>query len=303
MMHETLIKTTYQNLLDCLNNLDEAIRQDCELMHAVVYKLPKFTNDDIKEKITEIYVEKYEGAQALSMALSHLKLHKLDADRSGRIIKRLPGVVLLQHPQPLSMHLLLNQINDLKQEFHALIIKHYPDKNKRFLALKDLTPDLVKLMAIRDVLHTPQPLYSVGFTWKIRKAIKNMNKEDVMAMLKKTKEYYAKRQQLSLYNEVLEEEIAHISSYPASSMFFLERPIRVSPAMNLRYVKDGVPFFLQTPHKKPPVDMVAHSPLWIFNGSPKIHPLKDYTIEHYQPPELPTEPLVLKRLNLYLARP
>lgn len=299
MMHEAIIKATYQNLLDCLANFEHAVRHESELLEAVVYKLPAFTNEDIKEKISEIHIDKIEGSIAVSMALSHLKDHKLDADRSGRIIKRLPGVIVLNHNEPLSMHLLINQINALKQEFHALIVKHYPDKNQRFLALKQLLPDLVKLMAIRDVLHVHKPLYSVGFTWKIRKVIKHMTKKQVMAMLLKTKEYYARRQQLSLYNEKLAEEIDHISSYPAASRFFMERPIRVAPAMNLRYIKDATSYFSD---KKAPVDMIAHSPLWVFNETPKIHPLKDYTTDHYQLPEPPTEPLVIKRLDLYLTR-
>ncbi|MAA94503.1 MAG: hypothetical protein CML22_07465 [Rheinheimera sp.] len=290
------IRLAYQNLLDECSLLEEALLEQSSLIQAQVYMLPRFDDNDVGVTPTTIPVTAHQGEDALKLALSHIKSFKLDEKHSGRIIKRLPGVIVLSHPQALSLLQRMATINLKKAELHKLIIDSHPDKNKRFLQLVDTLPNLVKLKAFRGVLFANRPLYSVGFTWKHRQSRQKLSKRNLIQLLDKTLEYYASYQPLSPYNEIVQKEKALISQYPATSRFIMARSLRVSPSMNLRYLKETA---VHIDGLKAPVDMIAHSPLFVFNQDVKLHPLKDYSVEDARPPRALPNPLVIDRLCVY----
>lgn len=291
-----LIRLSYQNLLDELSLLEEALLEQSTLIQAHVYELPLFEDEDIGTPPTDIPLITHHAHDALALALNHMKSFKLDEKHSGRIIKRLPGVIVLSHPHAMSVLQRMATINVKKAALHKEIIDSHPDKNKRFLQLVDILPNLVKLKAFRDLLFANRPLYSVGFTWKHRQSVQKLSKRMLIDMLDKTLKYYSSRYPLSPYNQVVQEERALISQYPATSRFIMARNLRVSPSMNLRYLKD-TPVLIDG--IKAPADKIAHSPMFIFNQDVKLHPLKPYSSDNVNPPRAIPNPLVLPRLYVY----
>lgn len=291
-----LIRVSYTDLLDSIALLVDELLERSTIENACVFELPAFDDNDIGSPPEHIPIVLHQGDDALKLALRHIQSFKLDNEHSGRIIKRLPGLISLSHPEPVSVLSRMAIINHKKSELHKLIIQSHPDKNKRFLQLVDILPNLVKLKAFRDLLFANRPLYSVGFSWKHRKSMKRLSKRQLLDMLNKTLSYYESRFPLSPYNDIVQNELSLISQYPATSRFIMARNLRVAPAMNLRYEKDTDVILSEL---KAPVDMIAHSPLFVFNQSIKLHPLKPYCSQDARPPEAPRNRLVIDRLSIY----
>jgi DNA replication terminus site-binding protein len=303
MDHHMMLKAVYQQLLEHQRLFAQIVQHDAQLQSACVYTYPNYTDKDIGKPVNEIPITPYRQEAALSRAINHLFVHKLDQTRSGRLVKRLPGTVVLQYDEPSELLQRMHTINGLKNQLHQLITQLSPDLKQRHDIIKHILPDLVKIMAYRDILFANKPLISVGFTWKHRQSSKTMGKSALMQMLQKTAQYFKTHQPAMNKHQPVEEEIALISKYPASTRFSCVRPLRVSPAMNLRYVQDTDRFINE---HKAPIDMVAHSPLWIVNQHPKIHSFHSYTAqedvdetERHSRGSKYTQ-LVIPRLHIYL---
>lgn len=291
----TLARVAYLDLVKEIMLLEDALRDHTHLIRADVYQLPAFTDDDIGQAPEAIPITPYTGQSALELALSHLHSFKLDQEHSGRIIKRLPGIVAIEHREPLSLLMRIAAVNRKKQELHDLILAHCPSRDARFMLLVNIIPNVVKLKAFRDLLFANRPLYSVGFSWKHRQSILRLSKSKLMAMLDKSLAYYQSRFPLSPKTEQIQKERDLISQYPATSHFVQARDLRVAPAMNLRYLPDTDNFL----PGRAPVDMIAHSPLLVINQSPRVHPLKPYDIQHAGTASNRYGELVLPRLCVY----
>lgn len=289
------VRLNYRNLMDEITLFEDELRQHASLLHAEVYQLPSFTDDDIGQQPESIEVQAITGEPAFSLALSHLHSFNLDYDHSGRIIKRLPGLLAVEHRDPFSLMKRLVNVNAKKAELHAEI-KKCPNNDMRFIMLTQAIPNVVKLKAFRDLLFANRPLYSVGFSWKHRQSIQRMGKSALLAMLNVSLNYHQTRFPLSEKTEQIKRDIDAISRYPSTSAFIQCRSLRVAPAMNLRYVKD-TPVFISG--LKAPVDMIAHSPLLVVNHYPKLHPLKAYLIDNAGINTQPYGEPVIPRLGIY----
>lgn len=286
----------YVDLLRDICLFEEAVLEKSTLIDAHVFQLPSFTDDDIGEIPTAIDVTPLTGQRALECTMLHLHALEQEHDHSARIIKRLPGIIALSHPEPDSLRARIFTINQKKAQFHLKLIELCPDPNKRFELLVMAMPNVVKLKVFRDILFANRPLYSVGFSWKHRQSKKKLGKHELLAMLDKSLAYYQKRFPLSEKTRDIEIERDTISAYPATSRFVQARSLRVAPAMNLNYVKHTAKHIDTA---SAPVDMIAHSPLFVFNQSLKIHPLKPYNIENAGQTAKVEHELVLPRLCIY----
>lgn len=294
LLHQ--VKTSFYDLRNEISLFEDSLLDEAELMYAHAYRLPNYTDEDIGQWPETIDVSPLQGLNALKYTLEHIKNLTMPHDHSGRIIQRIPGIIGLSHPDPQSLRLRIATINKKKHEFHAWLKHHLPDPNVRFLLLTNAMPNVVKLKAFRDILFTNRELYSVGFTWKHRQSINPLKKAALLLNLEKTMAYYKSRFPLSPKWEDVEREITIISRYPSTSAFLQVRDLRVSPSMNLRY-QANAPVYI--PDRKAPTDMIAHSPLFVFNQEVRIHPLKPYFLDNDRTPYQPKGELVIPRLNVY----
>jgi hypothetical protein len=126
--------------------------------------------------------------------------------------------------------------------------------------------------------------------------VQRFGKAQLMATLETNLSYYQKRFPLTNKPQEIAEEIAIISQYPATSCFIQARSLRVAPAMNLNYVKHTVKYIESA---SAPVDMIAHSPLFVFNQDVKIHPLKPYDVANAGTSKVHGKELLLPRISVY----
>ena len=301
MDNRMLISAIYNELIEHQRLLMATIKDDASLSSACVYTYPKYSDADIGKPVEEIPISPFTGEAALSRALAHLFDHKLDESRSGRLVRRLPGTIVIEHPEPISLLRRMHKVNQLKNELQEHIQAISPDLKKRHELISRILPDLVRIMATRDILYANKPLISVGFTWKHRQSSKTMGKSALLDTLQKTVDYFKTHQPAMNKHPHVEEEMDIISRYPANTRFVQVRPIRVSPAMNLRYQANAERFI---PDVRSPVDMVAHSPLWIVNQIPVVHPFHSYdsNSRNQSPRERVSlyNSLVIPRLHIYL---
>ena len=264
-------------------------------IQAQLFQLPATSNADIGKKVTDIPVTPIVGEHAISLTRQHYFKHKLDATRSGRLLTRLPGVVCIHHPHSEECMAMLHAINQTKHELRNLFQTVPGNKTERFEAIAKVLPDVVKLQVTRQLLFLATPAKSVGFSWVNRNAMQHMTKKEVIDKLTVTNEYAKSKQGLSDFYDIAQEEQHYISGFPNTSAFTIRRPLRVAPMMNIHYhsPKNSV----IEAHKNP-ANMIAHSPLLVFNHTPSIYPLSDFEPKTYADDNV-SLPLVIPRLHLY----
>lgn len=291
----TKLKICYANIKDRLTLLFDLIEGEATSVNWVVYQLPVPSNDDIGKTPEIIPVSKIEGNKTIGLTREHYFIHKLNAQRSGRILPRLPGVITIEHPNAIECMQRLFEINQCKDEFKEIVSRLSTDKNERFRIVSLALPDLVKLQVFRHVLFVDTAVKSIGFSWANRSSTKRMTRDEVLSTLEKANNYYRERQPLSNFAELVEKEHLGISNYPTSTEFVIRRPLRIAPMMNLRFYQPKIQTLID---HKTPGNMVAHSPLIVFNHIPKIGRLKSY-VKNDQEKALDDVAPVIPRLHLY----
>lgn len=288
------LKLTYLHLMEQMRLAFDLITEHASDINARVFTLPAASNEDIGETVKHIDVTPISGEQAYVHSRQHYFKHTLDTQRSGRVLNRLPGVVCIQHPEPHDCITRLEAINQTKKEMKDLIQAVPGNKTERFETIAKILPDIVKLQVTRQLLFIDTPAKSVGFTWANRNAMQRMSKDDVLEKLKTTNEYAKQKEGLSDFYEMVQEETRIISSFKGEPEFTIRRPLRVAPMMNIHYHNPKEPII---PQRKNPANMVAHSPLLVFNHTPTIHPLEDF--ERPANSDQTSMTLVIPRLHLY----
>jgi DNA replication terminus site-binding protein len=291
----TQLKICYANIQDRLTLLFDLIEEEAESINGVVYELPVPSNDDIGKTPEIIPVTKIDGNITTALTREHYFTHKLNAQRSGRILPRLPGVITIDHPNAKECMQRLFEINQCKDVFREIVKQLSKDKNERFRIVSLALPDLVKLQVFRHILFTDTPVKSIGFSWANRSSMKRMTRDEVLTTLEKATNYYHERQPLSDFAELVEKEHLGISQYPKNAEFIIRRPLRVAPMMNVRFYEPKVKTLID--HNSPG-NMVAHSPLMVFNPVEKVGMLKNY-IKNVQDKAFDNIAPVIPRLHLY----
>lgn len=289
------LQVSYQEIKTQLEAVFELIEQRATSITSVVYQLPPPQNDEIGTQPETIPVASFEDDAAYRMAKYHYFRFKISLERSGRILPRMPGVIMIDHPDHKECLERLHAINVAKLAFKALVSGISTDKNERFTVVSQAIPDLVKLQMFRQLLFVDAPVKKIGFTWAHRHSMKRLKKDDVLALLAVTDKYYKKRQPLSDFRQIVEKEQRYIASFNDKSRFIIRRPLRCTPMMNLRY--ETPKLGLMVAHKNPN-NLVAHSPLLLLNHHPDVGGLKSYVKPMVETELNPLE-AVIPRLYLY----
>lgn len=305
------LRASYQHLCAHIDSFTEFLLAHGELISATVYTMPTYTNLDIDAHPSNIELIPVHGKQALLESLDWMKKNSITNDQSGRIVPRLPGVIVYQHPEPLECIMRLERINVLKNDLNEAIIDISADKDIRFETVKMALPNLIKKVATRHFLFANRPVNTVSFTWAHRLTGENKTKQQVMAILQRSLDYSNKNTIADpMFSMRVEQDKLMISQLPQQSVFAIRRPIRVTPMLNLNYRKGSTPYLHERPSSKnalgiAPRNFVAHSPVFIFNDLPKVFPFKSYNQDEHPKPEpahLDKEVLVIERLHLYLKK-
>lgn len=304
----TNLRASYHLLVDHIESFTEYLLGQGELKSATVYEYPAHTDDDVAHAPQSIVLTPVHQEAALLMALESIKKNTIVDDQSGRIVPRLPGVIVYHHPNPLECLSRLERINMLKNDLADAILAISPDKDVRFEVVKDALPLLIKKVATRHLIYANRPVKSVSFSWAHRYAGKTLSKTQVEDMLEKSL-MYSNKHTLSdpRFGLQVEEDMVTISQLPAHSQFVIRREIRVTPMLNLNYEKDSSSYLQSRPASKTPTALspknyVAHSPVFIFAGNPRIYPFENYTGRTQSTQQAGREPveLIIPRLHLYL---
>lgn len=312
MDHITNVKASYKLLCDHIDSFVEYLLDKGELVSARVYQYPVFTDRDIGHSPDSIPLTPVDGQQALLLALDYLQQHAIKEEQSGRIVPRMPGTIVFQHPDPIGCIMRLDYINVLKNNLNEAITNISPKKDVRFETVKLALPNLIKKVATRHVIYANKPVKSVSFSWVNRHNGKNLSKKQVLAILKTSEEYENKNSIADPdFADYVAKEIVKISHMPDSSQFVIRRPLRITPMLNFNYQRDGLPHLKQRPSSRrsgalAPKNYVAHSPAFIFNDLPKVFPFWSYeaneqgTEQNLDDKQTVREQLILPRLHLYL---
>jgi DNA replication terminus site-binding protein len=298
----TKLKVDYNDINDRLTLVFNMIYEDATSMTADVFELPPPTNEDVGKSPESISVLHHRDHVAKMMARQHYFKHTLNAERSGRVLPRLPGVVFVEHPHALDCMQRLADINQRKDAFQHFLKSSIPgDKNERFRTVSHALPDLVKLQLSRHVLFLDCRAKTIGFSWANRHSIKRLSKEDVLSMLAITDNYYKERQPLSDFIDIVAKEISYIDSFSQHTQFVIRRPLRIAPMMNVSF---QLPKVSAIATHKNASNIVAHSPILVFNQQPKIRGLKNYVKKNnVNDSGAHTTKLVIPRLHLYEVLP
>lgn len=310
MNHMTNLKSTYRLLGDHIDAFAEHLLAKGTLKAATVYEYPAHTDDDVAQVPDSIPLQPVADHTALLLALDSLKQNTIRDDQSGRIVPRLPGAIVYHHPDVLECIARLERINMLKNELADAILAISPDKDVRFDVVKDALPLLIKKVATRHVIYANRPVKSVSFSWAHRYAGKTLTKPQVVDMLAKSL-IYSNKHTLSdpRFGLQVDADLLTISQLPDHSRFVIRRDIRVTPMLNLNYEKNSAPYLSTrpsstTPTAVAPKNYVAHSPVFIFEGNPRLYTFESYRGKSAAQPQTPRDPLelVIPRLHLYLKR-
>ena len=293
------LRSDFQYLQEHLRLLNEDINNSCTLVKAIAFGLPDYDDEDVGEAVSEIPVTRYEGEKVLDKALLHMSTMKLDHKRSGRMMKRLPGIICMHTQAPVHLLLRMRKVNQIKEQFKQTVLKISPDVNVRFELMKDAVPDLIKLALYRRVLYLDRPAYSIGISWANRHSRKNLTRSEVISMLETTQRYYASRPAESHKANLVEDELKQVA-HSKSARFYIKRPLRVAPTYNVKYEKHAESLLVDIEGGEPVAikNAIAHSPIWIFNNLPKIHELETYRKTERKRRSSFTLPII-ERLHLY----
>ncbi|WP_413730421.1 DNA replication terminus site-binding protein [Sodalis sp. RH22] len=276
------------------------------LLAGRVFELPEVPKGKEHEDTAQIKVTQHVGAQAGTLGLAHFQrmfIYHQKQDTSAKSAIRLPGVLCfsVDDAQYHAAQALTAAINQLKAELaHLITVESQLPPELRFEFVHTHLRGLKTLSAYRALQTVTDPA-SVRFGWANKQIIKNLTRQEVLAMLQKSLEAgravppYDKTQ----WAERIRQEIDAVSKLPPDIALKIKRPVKVQPIARVWY---------QDSQRQ--VQYACPSPLIVLcrqsSGAPvpKLGGLLDYNREgvrhKHKPPGLPAR-LLIKRLHLYVA--
>jgi len=196
---------------------------------------------------------------------------------------------------------LVTEINRLKSDLsHMITVESALPSEQRFEFVHTHLRGLKTLSAYRGLQIIVDP-WSVRFGWANKQIIKNLTREDVLGILKKSLAAgravppYSKEQ----WSEKIRQEMDTIGKLPPDVPLKIKRPVRVQPIARVWYQEE-----------QRQVQYACPSPLLVLcrrqAGAPvpQLGELTDYSrdgVKHkYKPAALPAH-LIIERLHLYVA--
>lgn len=280
------VKGDYYHLLSHIDSLINYLKESTELK-ATVFLLPPSTAEDVGANQIELNPQAITGSEAINRALNHLSDHHLTPGQPGVMAKRLPGILNIQTKKPEEIISRVLRINKLKDELSLLIRSYSNSIDEQYLLTKSAIPLGIRKAISRHIHYLDNAdLKSVRFSLSGRTSMsKPYSRNHWLKKLERSKTAKVDNVNHEEWLALIDIESKALISLPESTMLRVERPLRKTPILNIRYL-DG---------KKTTV--IAHSPLWIFNGVEHIKPFGNYRGSSSVPAK--NKKPILPRLHLY----
>lgn len=283
-----------QNLISLLH---ESSERKCE-----VFQLPRTLKDEEEKVLDHISVNHLSNDNAFGAALKFYQNFYLESPSySSKSIGRLPGVISIttNHPRVLTQK--LDQINDLKREFHSYSKKFKtPYHRHQVLHDKHNFPGLILTYLTRSISYHVGAVDSVSFSWVNKSNQSKITRDEAIEKLSRMQTQIPQGQ---LYDDVswidrVDQEKTKLLSLPQSSELRLYRPLKLKVITNLLLTKQ----FDDQPLKERKMQKEGNLPVILINsGNPVLHSLSHYDKNKIiKPGRIKSEPkLISKLLNLY----
>lgn len=300
------LTTTFRELEHALQEF-KARLGECRLLAARIFTLPPVTKGNENAEISQIAVQQHVGKKALALALdhfSHLFIQQQSENQSSKAASRLPGAICLATTtsQRDEINRVCQQVNQLKAALEQIItVDSGLASAARFDWVHRALPGLITLNAYRRLTLLEHPT-SVRFGWANKHIIKNLTRDQVLAILEKgIKSPRAapplnREQRLTL----LTKEYNDIANLPESARLKIKRPVKVQPIARVWY-----------PRQQKQVQLACPAPLVVLCAGadrasvPELGELLNYdadAITHRHRPQAEPMTLLIPRLHLWLAQ-
>lgn len=297
------LRTTFHELERDLYQLREQLNT-CRLLVGRTFTLPVIEKGQEHEPLTQIEVKQLTGKEAHEATLTHftrLFIQQQSEKISSKAAVRLPGAVCysVSAGEYQQIHELIVRINQRKLALEKIIsVDSGLPGVQRFEWVHRHLPGLITLNAYRTISLIDNPT-TLRFGWANKQIIKNLTREEVITMLKKSLKAnravppYTREQ----WAEQIERELNSVAMLPAAAKLKIKRPVKVQPIARVWY---------QEQQKQ--VQLACPSPLVVLcqrdNGDapPEIGELLNYdanNIRHRYKPEAQALRLLIPRLHLY----
>ncbi|MFC3032567.1 DNA replication terminus site-binding protein [Pseudoalteromonas fenneropenaei] len=242
----------FAHLNSCLELFSEELRS-ADIVLANFFQLPITEKGDESHIAESLNVVKVSGKVAIDQSIAAFKDMFLQENQSGKVIKRYPGILLVNDPDK-TLENRIRQINQAKLSFKQQILK-ITNNDARFEAVHAAVPGLITLAAYRQIHFECDNPHSVRFTWMQKHSTKTLTKSIALEMLERSSSYSNPRMiDQATWQSMVGQEQARVASLSANAKLRIRRPTRVSPEVNVRFsathryhVSGALPFIVLNP--------------------------------------------------------
>ncbi|MFQ2298319.1 DNA replication terminus site-binding protein [Aeromonas dhakensis] len=285
------LRQQMERLEEALARLADQLTQ-LELLEAHVYPLPAVAQGEEHEPIDTITVGYLDGEEALAATLAAYRDHSARAGCSTKATHRLPGWLRLPAASAPLLRPLIDEINECKLTFKALV-QQAGSRDEKFELVHRALPGVITLQVYRKLTLLEGDLHSLGFTWADKQSINRLSREQVLEMLERSRRYVPALSDNEEWSKMVDQEVYDIRRLPADAELRIRRPVKTHPMINLLWLD-------REPRKQ---QIKASLPLLLCSDSP---PAVTH-LGHYPPKlrqarrdrKIGGEP-VIERLHLYL---
>ncbi|MGB6189824.1 DNA replication terminus site-binding protein [Aeromonas molluscorum] len=277
-----------------LAELAEQLKQ-LPLLEAQVYPLPPVLQGQEHDPISQITVGQLCGEAAREAAIAAYQYHGARPGCSTKSTQRLPGWLRFPASCAAQISTLVEEINHCKQGFKAQV-QQAGGRDEKFELVHNALPGVITLQIYRQLSLLRGELHSLGFTWADKQTIRRLSREQVIAMLERSRHYVPMLSNPSQWQQMVDQEVYDIRRLPADAQLRIRRPVKTHPMVNLLW-RDREPSKQQ---------IKASLPLLLCTDSaPLIKPLGHYPPKLRQPrrDRKGGERLLIDRMHLYVYEP